>query len=156
MMRVIGYGNPGRGDDGLGPAFAEQLAAVQRPDILVTTDFQLTVDHALLITDTDRVVFVDALIGSDVAFTFERVAPSTACDVTSHSLRPEGVLALCNTLYGHVPEAYLLGISGNDFGEVKEGLSPLAQSNLSLAKALFYDWLGSTDATHSAQGLTHA
>ena len=152
MIRLIGYGNPGRGDDGLGQALAARMADVA--GLAVTTDYQLTVDHALLIAEADMVIFADALMQADVPFTFTQVTPSTSHDVTSHSLSPQAVLALCNTLYGQAPEAYLLGITGHEFGEVKEGLSPLALSNLLLAEVLLRDWLRQSSRT--AGGLAHA
>ena len=152
MIRLIGYGNPGRGDDGLGPALAAQMADVA--GVLVSHDYQLTVDHALLIADADQVVFADALMHSDAPFEFSKVTPSTSHDVTSHSLSPQAVLALCNTLYGRAPQAYVLGITGHEFGEVKEGLSFQAVRNLDLAEAFLRDWL----VQHSPKvgGLAHA
>ena len=33
-MQLIGYGNPGRCDDGLGPAFAARVAAQNLPGIV--------------------------------------------------------------------------------------------------------------------------
>ena len=152
MIRLIGYGNPGRGDDGLGPALAYRMADVA--GLAVTTEYQLTVDHALLISDAEMVIFADALLHADVPFTFTQATPSTSHDVTSHSLSPQAVLALCNTLYGHAPEAYVLGIAGHEFGEVKEGLSPLAQSNLSFAESLLRGWL--TENNRAVGGLANA
>ena len=150
MIRLIGYGNPGRGDDGLGPALAQQMADL--PDVLVASDYQLTVDHALLIADARIVVFADALMHTDTPYEFHPVKASTAHDVTSHSLSPQAVLALCHTLYGRTPQAFVLGIAGHDFGEVKEGLSPLARGNLNLAVAFLRDWF----AQHSVGGRAHA
>ena len=152
MIRLIGYGNPGRGDDGLGPALADRMADVA--GLAVTTEYQLTVDHALLISDAEMVIFADALLHADVPFTFTQATPSTSHDVTSHSLSPQAVLALCNTLYGHAPEAYVLGIAGHEFGEVKEGLSPQAQSNLSFAESLLRNWL--TENNRAVGGLANA
>lgn len=152
MIRLIGYGNPGRGDDGLGPALASRMADVA--GLAVTTEYQLTVDHALLIADAEMVIFADALLHADVPFTFTQVTPSTSHDVTSHSLSPQAVLALCNTLYGHAPEAYVLGIAGHEFGEVKEGLSPQAQSNLSFAESLLRGWLAENN--RAVGGLANA
>ena len=48
---LLGYGNPGRCDDGLGPAFAARIEARGLPGLDVFTDYQLTVDHALQIVD---------------------------------------------------------------------------------------------------------
>ncbi len=149
MIRLIGYGNPGRGDDGLGPAFAVRMGDV--PGLVVSTDYQLTVDHALWIAEAERVVFVDALIQSDAPFEFAPVGPSDRHDVTSHSLSPAAVLALSGTLFGATPEAFVLGITGYEFGEVKEGLSARAEENLGLALAFFDDWLVRSDG-----GFAHA
>jgi hydrogenase maturation protease len=139
-MHLIGYGNPGRGDDGLGPVFAANMAARSLPGLIVSTDYQLTVDHALEIAGAGRVVFVDALMRSDAPFHFSAVEASPPHDMTSHSLSPAAVLALAATLYNAHPEAYVLGISGWQFGEVKEGLSPEAKRNLSLAEDAFLRW----------------
>lgn len=152
MIRLIGYGNPGRGDDGLGQALAERMRDVA--GLVITTDYQLTVDHALMITEADQVIFTDALLRADAPFEFAKVSASTAHDVTSHSLSPQAVLALCNTLYGRAPDAYVLGITGHEFGEVKEGLSPQALTNLSLAETFLRDWL--TQRTPTVGGLAHA
>ncbi len=150
MMRLIGYGNPGRGDDGLGPALAALMTDV--PDVHVSSDYQLTVDHALLIADARIVVFADALMHADTPYEFGPVTASTSHDVTTHSLSPQAVLALSQTLYGGTPQAFVLGITGHDFGEVKEGLSPLARGNLNLAAAFLRDWF----AQHSVGGRAHA
>ncbi|TYC60955.1 Ni/Fe hydrogenase, partial [Marinobacter sp. BW6] len=56
-MFLIGYGNPGRGDDGLGPAFSEGMAARSLPGLEVDTDYQLVAEHALAISGHDVVIF---------------------------------------------------------------------------------------------------
>lgn len=143
-MLLIGYGNPGRGDDGLGPAFSEAMSAHALAGLDVDTDYQLVAEHALAVADRDLVVFADALMGADEPFRFERVAPGRPEVLGSHSLRPETVLALADTLYGGTPEAYVLGISGYEFGEVWEGLSGRAEANLKAAKAFFLSWYEDT------------
>ena len=50
---LIGYGNPGRGDDGLGPAFAQRIADKKLPGLSVEIDFQLMADHSLTISQHD-------------------------------------------------------------------------------------------------------
>ncbi len=140
-MLLIGYGNPGRGDDGLGPAFSEGMAARGLPGLEVDTDYQLVAEHALAISGHDLVVFTDAEIGGLDAFRFREIGPGAPEVLGSHSLVPETVLALCETLYGVCPKAYVLGISGYDYGEVKEGLSERAAANLSEAEAFFLAWL---------------
>lgn len=140
-MLLIGYGNAGRGDDGLGPAFAERIEAACLPGVVVDIDYQLTVDHAPMVARSELVVFADAMMDEDSA-TF-RFAPLHAGGVEtmgSHSLSPEAVLTLAETLFGTAPPAFVLGIAGHDYGEVKEGLSAEALRNLELAEAFFLDW----------------
>lgn len=140
-MLLIGYGNSGRCDDGIGPAFAERIAAMRLPGIEIDIDYQLTVDHALAVADTERVVFADALMGSEAPFEFGRIHPGAAGSLASHSLTPATVLELARTLYGKKPQAFVLGIAGAEFGEVKEGLSEEAMRNLDLATDFFLEWL---------------
>lgn len=147
-MLLIGYGNSGRGDDGLGPAFADRIESAGLPGLLVDIDYQLTVDHALAVAEADKVVFVDASMEAEGAYDFGEVRAG-AGTLTSHSLTPATVLALAKTLYDREPEAYLLGITGREFGEVKEGLSETAQCNLDLAEAFFLQWYGRPDSAES-------
>jgi hydrogenase maturation protease len=152
-MLLIGYGNPGRGDDGLGPAFSEGIAARGLPGLEVDTDYQLVAEHALAISTHDLVVFADAEIGAPGGYSFREISPGAPEVLGSHSLVPETVLALCETLYGARPQAFVLGISGYDYGEVKEGLSERAAQNLAEAEAFFLAWLEATafgkDAAHA-------
>ena len=145
-MLLIGYGNLGRGDDGLGPAFTDRIERLGLQSLDIDTDYQLTVDHALAVAGASRVVFADALIGAATPFTFEPIAAGANADLGSHSLSPVSVLSLAATLYGKWPEAWILGISGHDFGAVKEGLSAVALGNLDLAEAFFVDWYEARDA----------
>lgn len=140
-MLLIGYGNQGRGDDGLGPVFAARIEARRLPGLAVDADYQLTVEHALAVASAERVVFADAAIGSDTPFFFEPVEAAEKAEIASHSLTPTAVLSLARTLYGHAPEAFVLGIAGSVFGDVREGLSEAALSNLERAEAFFLEWV---------------
>lgn len=140
-MLLIGYGNPGRGDDGLGPAFSQSMAARALPGWDVDTDYQLVAEHALAVCDHDLVVFADAEIGGETAYSFRQIQPGAPGRLGSHSLVPETVLTLCDTLYGVTPQAYVLGITGEDFGDMKEGLSKQAEANLAEAERFFLSWL---------------
>jgi len=140
-LLLIGYGNAGRGDDGLGPAFAERISSANLKNCTVDIDYQLTVEHALQVSDAETVVFVDAVIGSATPFCFEPVQADNTADLASHSLLPEAVLTLADMLYDKAPKAFVLGITGESFGEVAEGLSDAAHKNLDLAEAFFLEWL---------------
>jgi hydrogenase maturation protease len=149
-LLVIGYGNAGRGDDGLGPAFAERIAALRPVGCRIDIDYQLTVEHALQVAEAEIVVFVDAMIDGDAPYRFSRVSADSAADLTSHSLQPEAVLTLADLLYDTAPEAFVLGIRGESFGAVAEGLSAAASANLDLAEAFFLDWLAARRSVGAA------
>lgn len=151
-MLVIGYGNPGRMDDGLGPAFAEEIASAALPGVEVRQDYQLTVEHALALRGVDRVVFADAMIGMGEPFAFRALEPDETGEVGSHSLEPGALLGLAATLFGAAPEAYVMGISGAEFGEVREALSAQARRNLGLAVAHFTVWAGREAAEAAGAG----
>ncbi len=141
MIKLIGYGNPGRCDDGLGPAFASGMAALGLSGLEVRTDYQLTVDHALWVADARQVIFADAAMDAPDGFHFNRIKPAGEGALSSHSLSPAAVLALAKTLYGAEPEAFILAITGYAFGKVHEGLSPRARTNLQDAEGFFQGWL---------------
>ncbi len=137
---LIGYGNPGRGDDGLGPALAARIEAMGLAGVTVDIDYQLTVDHAALIAGQDVVVFADAMMGLDGPFQLTPVQ-GTAEGLGSHQVSPQAALALAGMLFGRAPPGWVLAIGGQDFGEVKEGLSPQAETNLGLAEACLVAWI---------------
>ena len=143
---VIGYGNPGRGDDGLGPALAAQLEAMGLDGVTIDIDYQLTVDHAPLIADHDLVVFTDAMIGLDAPFRLTQIGHTQPETLGSHQVSPEAALALAKLLFGNAPPGWTLAIAGEDFGEVKEGLSPRAQANLGLAVEHLCNWIAHVPA----------
>lgn len=138
---LIGYGNPGRGDDGLGPALAAEIDAMALPGVTVEIDYQLTVDHAALIAVHDLVIFADAAIGLDVPFRLTRLADPAPQALGSHQVTPEAALHLAGLLYGRTPPGWTLAIAGDDFGEVHEGLSVPARANLGAAVGHLRTWL---------------
>ncbi len=149
-LLVIGYGNAGRGDDGLGPAFAERISRARLTGCRIDIDFQLTVEHALQVTEAQSVVFVDAMIANDAPYRFTPVQADRSADLASHSLLPEAVLTLAEMLYDKRPEAFILGIAGESFGEVAEGLSDTARRNLGLAEAFFLGWFAASQGSGDA------
>lgn len=140
---LIGYGNPGRGDDGLGPAFAQRMADKALPGLSVDIDFQLSADHALTISQHDLVIFADADIACSAPYTFGELTPATPQHLGSHSVTPEAAMVLSKLLFQTAPPAYVLGIAGDQFGKIEEGLSAIARQNLDLAEGFFKDWYGS-------------
>jgi hydrogenase maturation protease len=146
-LLLIGYGNPGRGDDGLGPALAVEIEALGIPGLTVDIDYQLTVDHSALIAVQDVVVFADAAMGLAVPYRFAEVDAAKRATLGSHQVSPEAALALAGLLFGHAPPGWMLAIGGAEFGEVKEGLSQLARENLAGAVAFLRGWFDAEPET---------
>lgn len=134
---VIGFGNPGRRDDGLGPALVRELEALALPGVTLDADYQLTVEDGAAAAEADAVVFVDAACDGPAPFRFIPLEPGDALSFSTHSVRPAGVLAIARDLFGKTPAAYVLGIRGYEFNEFGEGLSTTAQENLAAAAAFF-------------------
>ncbi len=127
---VIGYGNPGRLDDGLGPALAEALEEFERPGVTVDADYQLTVEDAAAVADHDVVIFVDAAVTGREPFFVERVTPRADLGFTTHDVDPATVLGLARDLFGATARGYTVGIRGYEFNEFGEKLSERARANL--------------------------
>jgi hydrogenase maturation protease len=127
---LLCYGNPGRLDDGLGPAFGEAIAAIAAPDVDIEVNYQLTVEDVKAAADHEVVIFVDAAVTGVEPFFLKPVSPKSTVSFSSHTLEPEHVLALAGQLFGHTPAGFALGIRGYQFNEFGEQLSPAAQANL--------------------------
>jgi hydrogenase maturation protease len=141
-MLVLGYGNPGRRDDGLGPAAADALTAVGAPRLSVSSGYQLAIEDGLAAAAHDLVIFVDAARDGAAPFAVSDVQPVCDAPLTTHDVSPGQVLAIARDLYGHAPTGLLVGIRGYQFG-FAEGLTPRARHNLALA----LDWLRARAAT---------
>lgn len=145
---LIAYGNPGRQDDGLAPLLAERLERLNITDVEIDTDYQLTVEHALEISQVDIVIFADATEEDIEPFYFRPVSfdePGANLSFSTHSISPQAVLKLSDELFQSKAKAYLLGIRGYDFSQIAEGLSSLALDNLNQAEAFITPLLQSGD-----------
>ncbi len=135
---VLGYGNPGCQDDGLGVEFA---ALVEKDPAVshlcdVESDYQLNIEDALTIAEYEVVVFADASIDAREPFSFTRIEPSIQISFTTHTLSAESLLALCHELNRRAPEAYMLAMRGYEW-ELGKEMSQKACENLSKAYAFF-------------------
>ena len=131
---VYGYGNPGRQDDGLGPAMIERIESAGMPHVQTRCNFQLNVEDAYTIAGGRAVIFVDASLDGDEPYVFYEIEPSAEIRFTTHSMAPQSVLALCNDLFNSERKAYMLSIRGYVW-EFEEGLSAEAAQNLDQAFA---------------------
>lgn len=135
---IIGIGNNGRQDDGLGWEFLDFLDE-QNATIDLEYRYQLQIEDANLISEYDSVVFVDATKEkTDNGFYLKTCNPSKKHSFSTHALNPETILHLCQNLYNKQPKASILGIEGYEW-ELQIGLSNKGYLNLEKAKKYFKD-----------------
>ena len=120
---IIGYGNPLRGDDGIGQAAAQALAndaAVNSADVIGC--HQLTPELAEYIAAVELVVFVDAAVDIPPGIVVVREINGTSAISSGlvHTADPAALLDLARKLYGRSPEAVLVtvGVSSLALSEV--------------------------------------
>ena len=132
-MLVFGWGNPSRGDDGLGPAFVGE--ATRKADVELLVDYQLQPEHALDLVGRDEVLFVDVSTSTTEPFEVFEVSPGPAVTFTTHHLSPGALLAIFERITGRpAPHARVLAIRGWSFA-LGEVLSERAKVNLEAALA---------------------
>jgi hydrogenase maturation protease len=137
---IIACGNPMRGDDGIGPIVADQVEALLPEHLQKNCRFiithQLLPELALELAQTNRAILIDARVcdGEPVGVaTVQAVTPekcsgcgsqccNTESGLTHHWTFPR-LLAMADTLFGHVPEAYTVSVSAEDFAN-PDTLSP--------------------------------
>jgi hydrogenase maturation protease len=153
---LIAYGNPYRGDDGIGAWILQNLkgdrllyfASEDRGE--VTEDCktktldklilqELTLDLAETLAQYDRVVFIDAAISGEPV-TWRELKANNVSSPLSHHLPPEKLLFYAELLYQKAPQAFLLSVRGDSF-EFEEHLSPMAESNSRLALTQLEEFL---------------
>jgi hydrogenase maturation protease len=151
---ILGYGNPGRQDDGLGPEIVQELEQLRLPGLSLEADYQLSIEHAADLERADKVIFVDAAVSGPEPFELRRLAASRSIEFTSHALAPGAVLAISEETYGYVPEALLVAVRGYSF-EFAEGLTEKARQNkvraLELIKLLIDHWRGKNMAAETGK-----
>ena len=135
LVLVLGYGNPGRQDDGLGPAAAEAIESLRLPGVRTSANYQLAIEDASDAAECASVIFVDASKSGAAPFSVAPVLPSSevAC-FASHIVPPDVIIGLCRRVYGRTPDARLIGIRGYAF-DFDEGLTRRARANLERAIA---------------------
>ena len=129
-LLLIGYGNPGRLDDGLGPALAARIEAASLKGITVEADYQLTVENAVDVSKHDVVIFADAAVEGKEPFFFSEICSRSPVSLSSHSVSAEAVLFYAEQMFHANTRAYVLGIRGYEFNEFEEKLSEGAKHNL--------------------------
>ncbi len=131
---VIGHGNPGRRDDGLGPALAAALEAKSLPHVTVDSAYLLEPEAAELVSRHDVAVFVDAAVTGAEPFSLEAVTPAETLTFSSHGYGASEIMALSAQLFGSAARGYVLAVRGYRFDEFGEELSGGARENLERAE----------------------
>jgi hydrogenase maturation protease len=128
---IIGYGNPLRGDDGLGWHTARLLADVAAAhDAEVITCHQLMPELAQPISEVAVVIFVDAAReGPPGRLDWRRVEGQAGPVSYTHHISPESLLSLARELYGRSPRAFVVSVAAGSF-ECGEELSPAVRAAL--------------------------
>jgi hydrogenase maturation protease len=140
-----GIGNLGRQDDGLGIRLVTQLQSAFENDELIVKDeiqlsfemnYQLNIEDALLISDYDVIVFVDALKESTLKeggvsepFVFKKIVANKNITFTTHAMNMESILGLCEDMYQKFPQVYVIGIPGSSW-EIDDSMTRYAWANL--------------------------
>jgi hydrogenase maturation protease len=131
---VLGIGNIGRQDDGLGWLLLDYLQETKVAKLDLEYRYQLQIEDAELLCNYKTVIFVDATKENTKDGFYYRICEATdKHSFSTHELCPETVLFLANNLYQHQPKAFILGIEGYDWN-LEIGLSEKAKLNFEKAK----------------------
>ena len=117
---IIGYGNPQRRDDGIGPHIVNRLQPLfkHRKDVHLLALHQLEPDIIDTLKSADTLVFVDASVealteGRD----WVEVQPElNTMPFLIHESAPAFILGLLQCLYHRHPKAWMVSVEGTDFG----------------------------------------
>ena len=135
-LLLFGYGNPGRGDDALGPELIGRIAQMHLAGVECQSDMQLQVEHVTDLADCDQVLFIDADISCAEPFDLSGIKPEKDGSYTSHAMTPAALLHAYRQVYGKdAPPAFLLRIRGHDFA-LGDPLTDQASANLQAATKL--------------------
>lgn len=134
---IIGIGNSGRQDDGLGWLFLDFLREKKFVHLDLEYRYQLQIEDAELISNYQTVIFVDAVKNElKEGFYLKGCKPSSKYGFSTHELAPETILYLTENLYNHRPKAFIFGILGDQWN-LETGLSEIAKLNFIKAKEYF-------------------
>ncbi len=130
---IFTWGNPSRGDDSVGPWFANRLCQQQDPAYELCEDFQLQVEHVLDCQRGELLLFIDACRDKGSDFQFQEVASCDDMAHTSHALVPAELLGYYQRVFKRAPPpAFQLTIAGSTF-ELGQSMSAATEARCELA-----------------------
>ena len=134
---IIGIGNSGRQDDGLGWALLDSIKSKASEKTVIEYRYQLQIEDAELISKFNKVIFVDASKNELTdGHSLDKCVASNEHSFSTHALVPETILYLSENLYNLNPEAYVFQIQGYKW-ELEIGLTNRAKENLNNAVDFF-------------------
>ena len=132
-LLLFGYGNPGRGDDGLGPELIARITNMHLAGVECQNDMQLQVEHVADLAECEQVLFIDADVSCAAPFEFSEIKAVRDDSYTSHAMSPAALLHAYRQVYHKdAPASFLLRIRGYDFA-LGDPLSGRASANLEVA-----------------------
>jgi hydrogenase maturation protease len=102
---IIGYGNPLRGDDAVGPLVASRLGGI--------VVHQLNPELAEPLAAASLAIFIDAR--QDLSPGSIEICPIEGSRVLTHHCTPAYLVQLARDVYGRAPHALLVGIGAESF-----------------------------------------
>ena len=153
-LLFLGWGNPSRGDDAIGPLLCDRLAEAlgDVSHCEVQQDFQLQIEDAMDIEGRALVIFIDASVSAPAPFDFRAAVPRADGSVTTHAMSPEAVLATTREILGDAPPAFVMAVRGEAFG-LGEPMSSAARGNLEAAWQALVRIASADDAMATCQAL---
>ncbi len=147
---LFAYGNPSRGDDALAPSLLEHIQQANLTEacgypLRFLLDYQIQIEHVIDLEKCTRVILIDADQSIDCAFRFCRLSEKNETRYTTHGMTPPTLLHLYRSLHLQSPPlTAMLSIRGHSF-RLGEGLSELAQENLTQAAEFLHALLSPID-----------
>jgi hydrogenase maturation protease len=144
-MVVFTWGNPCRGDDGVGPWFADWMRRAGDPGTVLIEDFQLQIEHLLDCQGGELLLFIDACCHAGRDFHFEEVELTADIAHTSHALTPAQLLGYYRRVFvTPPPPGFQLTIAGSHF-ELGQPMSAATQARCHRAAGLVDELLRKPD-----------
>jgi hydrogenase maturation protease len=128
---IIGFGNPLRGDDGLGPAALTELErTVAGEDVEFIECHQLVPELADDLSQADVAILIDASAeGAPGALELRQIEADPVTQSFTHHVSPSGLLAMSRDLFGKAPRTFIATVTGADFDTINS-LSPVVREVL--------------------------
>lgn len=106
-LLVLAWGDRARGDDAMPPLLLDLLRRAldddEKPRVDLMEEHQLLPELALSLLGRERVLLIEADLSVAPPYALETVQPGRDASLASHTLSPQGLLAVCRELHGKPP-----------------------------------------------------